>query len=262
MDAELWNLPQPEQSEIVWKDKPVEIMGIMASATHLRCYGLKEQIQNFYKDVLNKENWQVNADFTNERILAFNKGEKFIYVMAADTGNPQNQSCEVFLVSSPSSLAVCNILKEYFFKKEVGPDAPGKDFSDIPRYPGSKRRLNVFVPGQVNTLMYETDAKPREIADFYQQVLKAGGWKEEGGSNEEIVGALAKSLRNLPKSSVAQFKENFSMLCFYKGEDSLLIHITVAPKDVLARERVSNRSMIMITKNVEGELAGFEKGEE
>lgn len=251
MDVDLWNLPTLTESETVWADKPLQVNGIIAPTTHLRSRLSAKEIINFYKDFFIKADWQVKEYYPDENAAVFTKEDKFFYVAVLE--NVKESPCDVYLVSSQRDLEVCKDIKDYFLQKEIADDTPGKDFSDIPRYPASKRRLNVFSPFEGAVLIYEAQAQPKEIAQFYRSQLKLSGWREERALGQRVVekavGALA-----------PQLKDGIAILCFYRGNDSLLINITRVDKDYTSTEKLIQRSLIIITKNVEQELSSPEGG--
>lgn len=236
MDIDLWSLPRLPESEVIWQDKNLEVNGIVAPAMHLRSKLSTQEIIDFYKDILTKYNWQINEHYPKEHVLIFTQQDKFFYVVAMENG--KDLPCDVYLVNSPADLAICKTLKDYFLQETVAPDTQGKDFSDLPRYPGSKRRLNVFTPFEGAALIYEAQAQPQEIAQFYRQNLKASGWKEERALTQEMFKKLARQLKGIELPAI---------LLFYRGKDSLLINVTSVPK-------LSGRSLIIIAKNIEKEM--------
>jgi len=249
LDPELRSLPQLPNSQIVWQDKTLQVNGIVAPAMHLRSSLPVNEIINFYKDALAKSKWQLKDYYSQQNTLVFTKENKFFYVAVVATG--ENQPCDIYLVDSPDDLEICKILKDYFLQEEIAQDAPGKDFSDIPRYPGSKRRLNIFAPFQGTLLMYEADAKVNEIAKFYRQMLVATGWKAEQAFNQDVIEKLA-----------PQTKGNLATLLFYRDEDTLLVYIVTLSAGVGSAEKISQRSLIIMAKNIEQELTYPEEGGE
>ena len=49
LNVDLWSLPQFPASSIVWKDRPMQINGINAQATHLRANTAPEEVITFYQ---------------------------------------------------------------------------------------------------------------------------------------------------------------------------------------------------------------------
>lgn len=236
MDVNLWNIPVPQGTQIVWQDKPFEISGRKGNATHLRIAKKSEEIIDFYKDILKKEDWQILQYYKEQNIIAFKKGDQFMYVVVGING--KDTPCDVYLASSQQDLAVCMELKDYFLKDNLAPDVPGNDFVDVLRYPGARRRMNVFMPQDAGLLMYETDAKPDEVASFYNKALKSNGWDLSPAFRPEF----------LKKRGMGS--EDFRVLFFQKDKDSVFINITP-----FVYGENSKRTLITISKNISQELS-------
>ena len=234
LDTNLWSLPVPNSTEVVYKDMPVKVNQIDAQATHLRAKLGRDEILNFYQESLAKQGFVMQELFKDQGIVVFVKEERFLYVAIQD--NQGIVPSDIYLVSSPSSLALCKVLNEYFLKEPIAQDAAGKDSVDIPRYPGSKRRLNIFAHEEGTILLYEVEAKPKDIALFYAQQLKQAGW-------QKIFFPVL----------VAQAE----VLVFEKGENNIVITVCPFSKDDRANKK---RSLITITKNMQEIIGG--KGEE
>jgi len=133
LDMDLWNLPKPPDSSVVWEDNRVQINGIDAAGTHLRSESDMEEILGFYKEFFLRNGWQIKDDFKQQNIIAFTKKERFMYV--AGQSNGKDAPCDVYLISSPSDLALCRILASLMDKGGITmrEDAAGRDISDIPR---------------------------------------------------------------------------------------------------------------------------------
>ena len=243
MDPELHSLPQMPGSQIVWQEKNLEVNGIIAPTIHLRSSAPMEEIVRFYKEALIKNKWEFKDNFSQQNTLAFSKNNRFFYLTVIYNG--ENIPADVYLVNSPSDLTLCKILKDYFLQDELIQDTPGKDIADLPRYPGSKRRLNIFAPFGGSAIIYEVDAPPEEISRFYRQNLRLSGWKEERSLMQEIMG------KTLSRPIGGVF-----ILLFYRGEDTLLINIAKVPKemDLRGKGKLNKRSLIIITKDVDKEL--------
>ena len=241
MDPELHSLPQMPGSEIVWQEKNLEVNGIIAPTIHLRSSAPMEEIIRFYKEALIKNKWELKDNFAEQRTLAFTKNNRFFYVTVIYNG--ENIPADVYLVNSPADLTICEILKDYFIQDELVQDAPGKDLLDLPRYPGSKRRLNIFTPFGGSALIYEVDASPEEISRFYRQNLRLSGWKEERSLMQEVMG------KTLYRPIGGVF-----ILLLYRGEDTLLINIVKVPKELKPEGKLDKRTLIIIAKDIEKEL--------
>lgn len=233
LDGDLWNLVQLPTSSIIWKDKPLEINGIKARGTHLSTNSLPPQIINFYQETLAKQGWQLKDYFKEQNILGFIKNNKYMYVAIQDNG--QGLPCDVYLISSPADLALCRILKNFFLNEEITPDTPGKDISDIVRYPQSRRRISIFAPEEGAILLYEAEGKPQEIASFYKQHLRLSGWQPDPVLSSPFLKLVA------PQTQ----REEVALLLFEKKDDVLLIIIYGLPKGL-----GKGRSIITVTRNM------------
>lgn len=239
MDEALWNLPAPADTKVIWQDKPLEFNGVSAPSIRLRSQLSAEEIYNFYKEILSQRKW-VLSDFKDaqKNTYTFVKDSEFIYLAIFEY--PQEEARDIYLVKSSANLSFCYTLKDQVFQKEVGEDLPGKDIPGLLRYPGSKRKVDFAVPGEGKFLMYEADAQPQEIAQFFRRTLKPGGWIEERQFTEE-------SIANLPQD----LKTKVAVLIFHRGDESLVINITNALEKPDLKEKFSKRSLILICKNPE-----------
>jgi len=233
MDIDLRNMPVPDKTEVLWSGKPFEMNNRKGLAAHLRAQQkVASELESFYKGALAAQGWQFQETNQQKNIISFKKGDKFIYILLHDQGN--NPPCDIFFLTSNEDLGVCLELKDYYLKEMVAPDAPGKDFADVLAYPGSKRRFNLMVPEASGILLYEADARLEDVANFYEQALKAVGWRLNPRFKEQFLKA-----RNLysPESRV---------LYFEKGKGNLVI--TVHP---VYPSSESKRVFITIVKNAE-----------
>jgi len=242
LNTDLFNMPQPPVSTIVWDGRLLEINGIQATATHLRVEDMNvAELIDFYNSNLRQRGWQPQTDayFTEHHVLTFIKEDKFFYVAIL---KPFAEApADVYLCVSPAELRICESVSKYILKNNLVEDTPGKDIDIVPRYPVSRRRLSVIAPEEGNILLYEAEGAPADIAKFYRQNLKAYGWKEEP--------AISNAQKLVP-----QLKDN-PVLVFYRGEDILLINITAAPKEAEAQTGNAIRSFIIISRNMLDELA-------
>jgi len=240
MEPDLWSLPPLPKSETIWKDKHLELNGLRARWTHLRSSLSQEEIINFYKENLSQKGWEfggVHGDFH-----VFKKPGKFMYIRIIKKDIDSNYY-EVYLIVSPYNLAVCNELKDYFFKEKIAPDTPGRDPIDIPRYPNSKRRMSIIAPFEGSVFIYETQDSSLEIAKFYRKVLKNKGWSEPSVFNSKIA-----------KDFFSRMKNRVFALCFQKEEDTVIINIFTPPKEFFEKcgnKCIGRRSLIVIVQNIE-----------
>ncbi len=240
MDEDLWQLPQLPGSSIVWKDQPMEVNQIKANATHLRTDLPVDKILQFYKSALEPLGWKYDKNLTPE-ISTFVKENKFIYVGIFPLR--ANVFRDVYLIVSPASLTICEELKDYFFKEHIMPDAQGKDLEGVPRYPGSRRRLDIFLSPQSGVLIYESDGAPRDIARFFRQEMPRNGWREEHALSAEVVQKLNPLMRGI------------QILLFNRGNNKILFNITAIPKGLPVQAKAFGRTLIIIARNMEKEVA-------
>ncbi|RJO64540.1 MAG: hypothetical protein C4540_03770 [Candidatus Omnitrophota bacterium] len=239
MDEALWNLPAPANTKVIWQDKPLEFNGVSAPSIRLRSQLSAEEIYNFYKEILSQRKWELsNFKDAQRNTYTFVKDGAFIYLAIFEY--PEEEARDIYLVKSSANLSFCYTLKDQVLQKEVGEDLPGKDIPGVLRYPGSKRKVDFAVPGEGEFLMYEANAQPQEIAQFFRRTLKPGGWIEERQFTEE-------SVANLPQD----LKAKVAVLIFHRGNESLVINITNALEQPNLKEKFSKRSLILICKNPE-----------
>jgi len=244
-DTALWGLPKLPGSQMVWEDKPIEVNDIRARGDHLRSSLSFEEILSFYEDYFSSQGWELRRNLT-ENIFTFVKDNRFVFLGLQCHG--ERQPCDVYIVSSPTDLAICKVLEKYFLKEQMAVDVPGKDLPDVLRYPGSKRRLDILSPEIGAILVYEADAQPQDIAKFYRQALKQVGWREERALMANIVQRLSPKLKDT------------AVLLFYHNEDTLLINVTRVPEK-FPGEKTKGRSFIIISKNMVQEMA-YQKNKE
>lgn len=241
LDVNLRNLPMPSETNIVWRDSPLQINGINASGTHLYSQLPVEEVLDFYKGIFLKEGWQIKDHFKDQYVIVFIRDNRFMYV-AGRSHSQEGTPCDVYLVSSYSDLAICKILTKHMENQKgmiMQEDAAGRDISDIPRYPGSKRMVSISAPEQGNILIYQTIATPQQVANFYQSHLKTSGWQ------------LAQALKPEFLKNRALKSENVKVLLFQKGNETLFINASLLPREVTDQEI----SMITIVKNMLEEFA-------
>jgi hypothetical protein len=241
--SDLKSLPILPSSEVIWQDKNLMVNGMAARSMHLRSDMPAKEAIAFYREALVQAQWALKEDYPVQGTLVLTKDDEFLYVVVVNNG--EGQPCDVYLASSPTSLAVCYVIKDYLMKENIAPDVAGKDFPDLPRYPGSKRRINVFTPMEAAVVMYEAQAKPQEIAKFYRSNLRDLGWKEERQLSPERFVRLA-----------PQVGDKISVLLYSRDDnrDTLVIYITAAPEGLCANAKISQRSIIMVTRNIKEEL--------
>lgn len=236
MDPQLWNMPKPEGSLVVWQDRPVELNNIKASVTHLRTELVASRVIDYYHKYFKDNEWVIKDNFDDQHIISYSKNKKYMYVAVQDNG--PGILADVFLVSSPADLSVCRIIAGYMKENIMQQDAQGKDAPDIPRYPNSKRMLSLYAYTNGMILIYQAQESPSEIAKFFKYHLKKNAWQLIQDFNSSLIVRLLKG------------KElDFECLVFEKGDDFLTINISP-----LFEEKKAKFSVITITKNVEDEF--------
>jgi len=176
LDAQLWNAPLLPDAVVVWQDQPVAVSDVDARATLMRTKMTTADILDFYEKVFVSQGWKIKDVFSESNITAFTKDNTYMYVGVRELGRDSGR--DVYLVSSPGDLAICRIMAVNMAQDGlITEDVPGRDLVDVPRYPASKRMINIFSPQEGNSLMYQAQASVDEIARFYQNSLKPQGWK-------------------------------------------------------------------------------------
>ena len=223
MDAQLWNAPILPGAQIAWKDKTVEVAGIRAQATRMHTDMTIEQVLDFYRGAFSASGWQEKDYFKDSNVVAFIKDNNYLYVGVSDNGKDSGR--DVYLVSSLADLAICRIVAAGMDNNGMMvSDTAGKDFSDLPRYPASKRMFNISSEQEVNVAMYQAQGSPQQIAGFFRDNLKASGWK--------LTHTLDQNYPDFKRFIPADMKKEdaeFINLNFSKGDEELIV--TVNPVD-------------------------------
>lgn len=245
-NTDLWQAPQLPDSQLIYKDKPVEVMHIKVQVTHLRTKASQEGVFSFYKGELERTGWR-SEKMLSDMVLTFMKDGRYLYVGVA--GGVSGQ--EVYLVSSPESLSICPIVKEHILRSGLAVDAPGKDVADIPRFPTAKRRFDIVGPVAGAVLLYETTSSPDEVMRFYRKAMPEAGWKE---------------LRNFSLSflqGIDMLMKDYSFSMFDKDSDHVMLAVFKVPDKLMknSEDMPKGRSLIFITRNAEQEFFDTEKGE-
>ncbi len=249
LDADLLNLPMPPQSQMVRKDKPVEINGVNARGTHLRCNLTAKEITDFYQDIFFKAGWELEYRSEIQYVTSFIKDGKYMYVGIQE--NSRGIPADVYLISSPADLAICRMLASMMQKGIMQAEAPGKDIPEIPRYPLSKRMVSIFAPEAGAITVYQAQDSPKEIADFYRRHLKSSGWRLMQDFNSPQIQRL------LPKGASL----DMAALIFVKGDDTLVINAAPIAAEATGQEGSARGSAFTIVKNMSADM-GFSFTEE
>jgi hypothetical protein len=154
--------------------------------------------------------------------------------------NGESRPCDAFIIKSYSSLpAGKNFLINY--RGAIAKDSPGKDLTDVPAYPTSRRMISVLTPQEGAVLTYQVDSRPQDVASFYMRELKNYGW--------QLVTAIdPRLIPGAPKEATAV---DIAVLIFEKDKNNLVVLINHLPIPGLMNNKCS---LITITKNIEREL--------
>lgn len=231
MDADLWQIPALPQGNIVWVDKAAEVNNINVNYTYLTSSLRAKEIIEFYQQALLRLGWKMTNYFPEPGIMSFQKEGRFLYVAVFGL----SEASRVYILKSASDLRVCRLLVNFFFKPEIAPDAAGKDSPDVPRYPLSRRRLNIFTQRKGDFLLYETQATPQEVGNFYRRNLGAYGWEIVPNFNPELLGRFKEAREALKEVAI---------LAFRRGEENLYITAYPMPKEIPGA-----RTLIAVTRN-------------
>jgi len=231
-DSYLKDLPVAAEAQVIWQDKPFDINNRHCNISRLSMQGkIVQEILDFYRESLPKYGWQFFQEYKPNNTVAFKKDDEFLYVMVWENG--KDFPSDVYLITSLVDLAICLELKDLVLKQPIGQDAPGRDFMDVLRFPGSKRRYD-FSSGENNgMLMYEAEAEPKEVASFFKRNLKADGWELNPFFSADFL-----KKRRFEMGDV-------QILFFQKEEESILINIS---KVTQAQEKAC--SFITIIRNI------------
>jgi len=248
MDVDLWQMQQFPGSRIIWEEKAVEVNGTLARAKHIRCPAERKQALDFYANTLKASGWSEEKSeiYFDTAIRAFTKAGRFLYIVVLSQGYQQPLS-DVYLVASQERLVFCVALQQTLLKKELSPDISGKDINEAPRFPGSKRRVNVFVGNAAALVMYEANARPADIEDFFRSNFKAQGWSED-----EFISA-----ERMKKIHPEMDFDAVRVMSFRNGRNTIEIFA-----NIIEGPGVAKRSIITITKNMADELRPVEAGRE
>jgi len=227
-----FGVPVPAKTNAVWTDKAIDINNINVSASYFVSDLTMPELIKFYADFFEKSDWELMNYFESQGLLSFTKDGHYMYVEVVKMGE-QNA---IYLINSPGDLRVCRTLAEYFLTPQISVDAEGKDLTDVPRFPGSRRRLSVVTKQEGEFVMYETDEKPEKVGDFYQENLGQFGWTQMRAFNNAILNKF-----NEAKDALIGISFN----CFEKGEDVLIVIAYPTPKQIS-----NSRTLITVTKNL------------
>lgn len=175
MDLDLWQAPVPVRSKVTWKDKAIEVNGIHAQGTHLSMTGGAAQILDEFRTNLEQDGWKLKDSFRQQHVFAFVKNGRYLYVGVRENG-PQLPA-DVYLISSEDDLAICKVIAGFMDEGIMKKDSPGNDLPDIPRYQDSKRIISILAPESGAILVYQTEAAPGQVAQFYKGAMQQQGWK-------------------------------------------------------------------------------------
>lgn len=248
MDVDLWQMPQFPGSSIIWREKPIEVNGAAARAMHIRCQAERKQALDFYANTLTGSGWSEERSeiYFDTAIRTFAKAGRFLHVVVLAQGYQQPLS-DIYLVASQERLSFCVALSESLLKKELADDVSGKDIREAPRFPGSRRRVNVFLGNEAALAMYEANARPADIEDFFRRNFKALGFSEEGFISAE----------RMKKIHPEMDFDAVRAMSFTDGKDTLQIFA-----NIIEGPGVAKRSLIIIAKNMADEFRPVQAGRE
>jgi hypothetical protein len=238
LDLNLWNLPQPEGSTVVWEDQRLQINGADAFGTHLRSPQKMDDVLNFYKGYFLNNGWELKDHFAGQNTMVFSKKEKLIYVVGQSNG--EDAPCDVYVISSATDLDFAKTIAPSFDGGIIlQRDVEGKDLPEVPRYPNSRRMMSMLMPNAGAMLVYQVPADPEEITGFYRGSLEAAGWQ------------LARPLRPELLSAVYPQAKKIGFMFFEKGNENIFITTSVLPKEATGKEM----TVVAVVKNLQEEFA-------
>jgi len=225
LDSELRNLPLPSFTQLIFQDKGMELNGRQAKMTHLVSKLTLKEIGNFYRTELAQRGWEFANYLAHLSTFAFTKDNEFVYVMVRGLSieAQEDETKDIYIVHSFQNLAICFELIEKLFTEKIAPDIEGKDMPGVPRYYNSRRRLNLFTPGGGDLVMYESEAQPGEIMDFYRDQMPDAGWELDEDLNHPFF-----------EKNPQEFKEKMRTfpLTFQKDDESITIMAFPGPKQI------------------------------
>jgi len=239
VDLNLWHMPKPEGSSIVWENERLQVNGADAFGTHIRSLQKVEEALNFYKRYFLNGGWTLKDNSAAQNTLVFSKAGKFIYVVGQP--NAEGAACDVYVVTSDTDLD---------FAKTVAPsmegglilqkDVAGKDLSEVPRYPNSRRMMSMLLPNAGAMVVYQVQAEPTEVIEFYRGAMTAAGWQ------------LARPLRPELLSAVYPKAKEIGFMFFEKGNENIFITTTMLSEEGMMGKRAT---VVAVVKNLQEEFA-------
>jgi hypothetical protein len=235
-NRELRNIPLPDNSEVVALDTPFQLNDRQGNLSRLRSFKKPQEIIDFYQGYFVKNGWEFVSYKEEWRTLFLKKGDENLYVQVNDHGDAL--PADVYIAMSRQDLAVCPQMKDVYAQEQIAPDVLGKDFPDIMRYPGSKRRVNMFPDANKGMVVYEAQAEVAEAAAFFYNTLKAQGWDDNP--------AFTKGFQKQKNPDLKDTKIMF----FEKNLETVIINIYR-----VSESKGKARVLISILKNMTGDVA-------
>lgn len=223
--------PLPQGLKPLWLNRDAEINGVRIKADCYTTQKLPSQVLEEFSQVLTQGGWEFQTDFDTLGWELYRKDDIYLYV------SPVGSSpASVYICKSSQPIIVCPPpdKKEYIIS-----DMPGRDVKDIPRYPGTIRRLSV-ISDKDYLFTYETGDSVEKVARFYKQRLTLLGWKTIlDFENPSQLFQKDKEVSSLKMHS----------FIFEKEEDSLNI--------LIVRIKEREATIINITKNINTAISPF-----
>jgi hypothetical protein len=206
------NLPILGGAKDIWGgEQPLEVNGVITKAASFGVNKDIGQVFDFYKTNLAKLGWQLGKEWPEVGVIYFTKGEYFLYIVGSETLRGYSQTFLKFaLVLSKRELHVCStiaLLSVPYFQ-----EAPGRDLSFLPRYPGSIRAFNIIRKDKEAFFVYVVKDDAKKIVEFYRKNMPNYGWH------------LSEKF-SLPHTCL---NRNFSAnsLIFYRDKDNITIYMS------------------------------------
>ena len=238
LDLNLWNLPQPEGSSVVWENQRLQINGAEAFGTHLRSPQKLDDALNFYKGYFLNNGWELKDYFAVQKTMVFSKEGKLIYVVGQSSG--EGAPCDVYVISSATDLDFAKTIAPSFDGGIIlQKDVEGKDLPGVPRYPNSRRMMSMLLPNAGAMVVYQVPAAdPEEITAFYRGSLEAAGWQ------------LARPFRPELSAVYPQAKK-MGFMFFEKGNENISITTTLLSEEIMGKKI----TVVAVVKNLQEEFA-------
>jgi hypothetical protein len=233
-NRELRDIPLPDNSEVVALDTPFQLNDRQGDLSRLRTYKKTQEVIDFYRNHFESNGWKY-VDYKQEwRTLFLKRADENLYVQVTENG--EKLPSDVYIAMSRQDMAVCPQMQNVYLQEQLAADVPGKDFPDIMRYPGSKRRVNMFPAANKGMVVYEAQSEVAEAAAYFNNTLKAQGWDDNPMFTQ-----------GFQKQKSVDSRE-MKIMFFEKNRDTLIINIYRA-----SEPKQKTRVLISILKNMTGD---------